>query len=337
MKVSELGEFGLIDLLAKMIADAQNSQSGYPPFLVDIGDDAAAWQGKPHTQLATVDSLIENIHFSLDTISWEELGWKSLAVNLSDIAAMGGVPEYSLISLGLPDETEVKDVTSFYKGMIELAKKFHVSLAGGDTCRSPAVMITVTVFGTGQDTLLRRSNARPGDAIAVTGHLGGAAAGLDMLTHKLNLSAEITASLREAFHKPFPRVAEGQLLVKHGVKTAIDISDGFLADLYHICEISRVSARVDVDKLPVFPPVRQVYGEKALKMALSGGEDYELLFTGDVGDIAKIQAESSCPVTVVGEITDGNPGEISLFDGNGNPVQIHQSGWEHFIKEQPDR
>ena len=103
MKVSELGEFGLIDLLAKMIADAQDSQSGYPQFLVGIGDDAAAWQGKPHTQLATVDSLIESIHFTLDTISWEELGWKSLAVNLSDIAAMGGVPEYALVSLGLPE------------------------------------------------------------------------------------------------------------------------------------------------------------------------------------------------------------------------------------------
>ena len=337
MKVSELGEFGLIDLLVKMIANAQDSQPGYPPFLVGIGDDAAAWQGKNQTQLATADSLIENIHFSLDTISWEELGWKSLAVNLSDIAAMGGVPEYALVSLGLPDETEVEDVTSFYGGMIDLAKTFYVSVAGGDTCKSPAVMITVTVFGTGQDTLLRRSNARPGDTIAVTGHLGGAVAGLDMLTRKRNLAAEITASLRKAFNKPFPRVAEGKLLVKHGIKTAIDISDGFLADLRHICEMSRVSARVDVDKLPVFSPVRQVYGDRALEMALSGGEDYELLFTGTTSDIEKIQAESSCPITIVGEITGGNPGEISLFDSRGNPVQIDQTGWEHFIKEQPDR
>jgi thiamine-monophosphate kinase len=337
VKVSELGEFGLIDILAKMIAEVQDSQPGYPPFLVGIGDDAAAWQGNNQTQLATVDSLIENIHFSLDTISWEELGWKSLAINLSDIAAMGGVPEYALVSLGLPDGTEVEDITSLYKGMIGLAKNFHVSLAGGDTCKSPAVMITVTVFGTGQDTLLRRSNASPGDTIAVTGHLGGAAAGLDMFTRKLNLAAEITASLREAFNRPTPRVAEGQLLVKHGIRTAIDISDGFLADLHHICEMSRVCARVNTDQIPVFPPVRRVYGDKALEMALSGGEDYELLFTGNANDIAKIQAESSFLVTVVGKITDGNPGKISLFDSNGNPIQIHRSGWEHFIKEQPDR
>lgn len=337
MKVSEVGEFGLIDLLAKMIAAAQDSQSGYPPFLVGIGDDAAAWRGDKQVQLATVDSLIENVHFSLDTISWEELGWKSLAVNLSDIAAMGGVPEYALVSLGLPNETEVEDITSFYRGMIELARKYHVSLAGGDTCWSPAVMITVTVFGAGQDALLSRSTARPGDAIAVTGHLGGAAAGLDTLTRKLSLPAETAASLREAFHHPVPRVAEGQLLVKHGIRTAIDISDGFLADLRHIGEMSRVSARVDVDRLPILPPVRQAYGVKALDMALAGGEDYELIFTGTADDIAKIQAESPCPVTVVGDIIGGNAGEIILCDSSGNPVPVHQSGWEHFRDEQHDR
>ena len=332
MKVSELGEFGLIDLLAKMIAEAQDGQPGYPPFLVGIGDDAAAWQGKNRTQLATVDSLIENIHFSLDTTSWEELGWKSLAVNLSDIAAMGGTPEYALVSLGLPDNTEVDDVSSLYRGMIELGKRYGVSLTGGDTCSSPVVMITVTVFGTEQDALLLRSNARPGDAIAVTGYLGGAVAGLKMLSRGLSPSAEIAASLRESFNKPTPRLAEGQLLVGHGIRTAIDISDGFLVDLRHICEMSRVSARIDVDRLPVLPPVRQVFGDKALEMALTGGEDYELLFTGDSDHITRIQAESPCPITVVGEITGGNPGEIRLFDSSGNPVKIRQSGWEHFRK-----
>jgi thiamine-monophosphate kinase len=332
VKVSELGEFGLINLLAKMIAEAQDGLPGYPPFLVGIGDDAAAWPGKNQTQLATVDSLIENVHFSLDTISWEELGWKSLAVNLSDIAAMGGTPEYALVSLGLPDTTEVDDVTSLYRGMIELGKRFGVSLGGGDTCNSPAIMITVTVFGTAQTALLRRSNARPGDAIGVTGHLGGAAAGLAMLSHGLSTAAEITVSLKEAFNKPVPRIAEGQLLVKHGIRTAIDISDGFLADLRHICEMSHVSASVNVDRLPVFPPVRQVFGDKALEMALSGGEDYELLFTGNADDITRIQAESSCPVTIVGEIKESHPGEISLFDSSGNPVRIRQSGWEHFKK-----
>jgi thiamine-monophosphate kinase len=333
MKVSELGEFGLIDLLIKMIAESQDNRSGYPPLTVGIGDDAAAWQTQAPNQLATVDSLIEDVHFSFGNISWQELGWKSLAVNLSDIGAMGGVPQYALISLGLPEKTEVEDITSLYQGMIELAQKFHVGLAGGDTCQSPVVMITVTVLGTGQETLLRRSTARPGDIIAVTGHLGGATAGLDMLTRQLSLAPEIATALREAFNKPVPRVAEGQLLVKHGIRTAIDISDGFLADLRHISQMSRVSARVDVDRIPIYPPVREAYGDKALEMALSGGEDYELLFTGAASHIEKIQAEATCPVTVVGEITGVSPGEINLFDSSGKPVTIQQSGWEHFKKQ----
>jgi thiamine-monophosphate kinase len=332
MKVSELGEFGLIDLLAKMIAESQDNQPGYPSFTVGIGDDAAAWQTRAPNQLATVDSLIEDVHFSFGNISWQELGWKSLAVNLSDIAAMGGAPEYALISLGLPEKTEVEDITSFYQGMMELAQKFNVSLAGGDTCQSPVVMITVAVLGTGQETLLRRSTASPGDIIAVTGHLGGAAAGLDILTSKLSLAPATTTALREAFNKPFPRVAEGQLLVKQGIRTAIDISDGFLADLRHIGQMSRVSARVDIDLIPIYPPVKEVYGDRALEMALSGGEDYELLFTGADSDIEKFRAEASCPVTVVGEITRDSPGEISLFDKNGQPFRIKQTGWEHFKK-----
>ena len=172
--------------------------------------------------------------------------------------------------------------------------------------------------------------AQPGDKVAVTGSLGNAAAGLEMLTNDLQFDPEVTTYLRDAFLSPRPRIAEGQLLVKKGVTTAIDISDGFLADLRHICQMSSVSARVNVDWLPIFPPIKQVYGDKTLEMALSGGEDYELLFTGTSDIIANIKTELSCPVTIVGEITDGNSGEIGLFDSNGNPVQIHQSGWEHF-------
>jgi thiamine-monophosphate kinase len=333
MKVSEIGEFGLIDLLAKMMAGSPGRPPAGPRLTVGIGDDAAAWPGKGQTQLATIDSLIEDVHFSLDKISWKELGWKSLAVNLSDIAAMGGTPEYVLISLGLPDSTEVEDVTALYKGMIELAEQHHVSLAGGDTCRSPMVAITVSVFGTGQDNILHRSAAQPGDSIAVTGYLGSAAAGHDMLANDLRFTPEVAAYLREAFNQPKPRLAEGRLLVKQGIKTAIDISDGLLADLRHICKMSNVSAGINVDKIPIHPAVRDNFGQKAQELALAGGEDYELLFTGSDAAIGKVQMETSCPVTVIGEITTGNPSEINLFDSTRNPVHTNQSGWEHFIKQ----
>ncbi len=332
MKVSELGEFGLIDLLARMISDSEDNQTKpHQKLIVGIGDDAAAWHSDTSTQLATVDSMIQDVHFSLSTISWKELGWKSLAINLSDIAAMGGVPEYALVSLALPEDTEVEDVAALYEGMIELGQQFQVAIVGGDTCESPVVSITVSVLGGRPDkNILRRSNARPGDSIAVTGYLGSASAGLEMLSGKSHFSPEASAYLRDAFHRPLPRIVEGQLLVKKGLTTAIDISDGLLSDLRHICQASNVSARVEADRLPIHNTVRDNFGERALELALGGGEDYELLFTGTEKAIGSVKAEAPCPVNVIGEITAGQPGEISLFDNKGNPVSVRETGWEHF-------
>jgi len=331
MKVSELGEFGLIDLLAKMVSSPQNNQPApRQRLVVGIGDDAAAWHGDAATQLATVDSLIQDVHFSLNTISWQELGWKALAVNLSDIAAMGGIPRYALISLALPGDTEVEDVAALYNGMIELAQQFQVAIVGGDTCQAPVVSITVTIFGSTGEHILTRSTARPGDKVAVTGYLGSAAAGLEMLTHKLRFDPEVTAYLSNAFLRPQPRIAEGQLLVKQGVTTAIDISDGLLSDLRQICRASRVSARVDIGCLPVPPMVRDNFGERAMALALAGGEDYELLFTASTDVINRVKKEAPCPVTIIGEITAGRAGEVNVSDTNGNPVNLREAGWEHF-------
>ena len=332
MKVSELGEFGLIDLLAKMVSSSQNNQSEpCQQLIVGIGDDAAVWHGDASTQLATIDSLIQDVHFSLRIISWKELGWKALAVNLSDIAAMGGVPGYALVSLALPGDTEVEDVATLYEGMIELAQQFEVAIVGGDTCQAPVVSITVTILGSIKGKhVLSRSAARPGDKVAVTGYPGSAAAGLEMLTNKLQFAPEVTTYLRDSFLRPLPRIAEGQLLVEQGVTTAIDISDGLLSDLRQICKASQVSARVEVDRLPVQSMVRDNFGKRALELALSGGEDYELLFTAGAEVINKVRGEAPCPVTMIGEITAGKPGEVSLFDTNGNPFNLREAGWEHF-------
>ena len=334
MKVSELGEFGLIDLLARISNDARDEKTeAWQKLILGIGDDAAAWHGDTSIQLATTDFLIQDVHFSLDITTWEELGWRAMAANLSDIAAMGGLPRYALVSLALPGHTEVEDVTALYNGMTELAQRFEVALVGGDTSSAPEVIISITVLGsTGSKDMpvLTRAAARPGDKIAVTGYLGVAAAGLEMLSKQISLAAETSASLREAFVKPYPRVAEGQILVKQGVRAAIDISDGLISDLSHICQASLVSARIETNSVPVLPEVRANFGDRALELALTGGEDYELLFTAGAEIIDKVRAAASCLITVIGEIGAGEAGEITLVDGKGKPVSLSGSGWEHF-------
>jgi len=334
MKVSALGEFGLIDLLAKMISDAQDeSAASYRKLLIGIGDDAAAWKGAPGTQLVTTDSLFQDVHFRLETTPWYELGWKSLAVNLSDIAAMGGVPEYAVVSLALPPDTEVDDVKAMYQGMLALAQRFGVAIVGGDTCRAPLVSLTLTVLGSVRNKdgrMLTRSAARPGEKIAVTGTLGAAAAGMEMLDKKLELDAESNNQLRRAFLQPEPRVAEGQKLVELGVKAAIDISDGLMSDLKHICEASRVGARVEAEKIPIAPAVSAQFGDRAFELATAGGEDYELLFAASESVIKKVKAELSCPVTIIAEVVAEEPGSIVMVDEHGEPVRLAKTGWEHF-------
>ncbi len=334
MKVSEIGEFGLIDLLAEMVNSARDEAApSWQQLFLGIGDDAAAWYGDSSIQLATVDALRQNVHFTLETTPWPDLGWKALAVNLSDIAAMGGLPRYALVSLALPDQTEIENVVALYKGIIELARQFGVAIIGGDVDRAPLIDITITVIGStrGRDQpLLTRSAAKTGDKVAVTGYLGGAAGGLEMLTEHLHFDTGATNSLRQAFLRPFPRIAEGQILVEKGVRAAIDISDGLVADLNHICQSSRVGARIEIERVPIEPAVKANFGAQALEFALAGGEDYELLFTASGETIDRVKAAVSCPITVIGEIIEDKENRVNLVDGRGRTVRLSKTGWEHF-------
>ncbi len=334
MKVSELGEFGLIDLLAEMAYGARDDKTAsWQQLVVGIGDDAAAWHGDTSIQLATVDSLIQDVHFSLGTASWNEVGWRAMAANLSDIAAMGGVPRYALVSLALPRHTEVDDVAALYRGMIELAQQSGVAVIGGDTVSAPLVAIAITILGNTRnrdECVLTRLTAEPGEQVAVTGYLGASAAGLEMLSRKLQFDTGATTCFRNAFLHPYPRIAEGQLLLDTGVKTAIDISDGLISDLKQICKASQVGARIEIDAVPVQPLVKANFGDKSLELALSGGEDYELLFTGSAEVIDRVKQAASCPITVIGEITADEAGEVTLIDKNGSPFELGKAGWEHF-------
>lgn len=336
VKVSELGEFRLIDLLAKMVHDARDEKAvSWQQLVVGIGDDAAVWRGEPAIQLATVDSLVQDIHFRLDITPWDELGWKAMAVNLSDIAAMGGVPQYALVALTLPGHTRVEDVRTLYRGMIEMGRQSGVAIVGGNISSAPIITISVTVLGHIQRTehFLTRSSASPGELVAVTDYLGAASAGLDMLSGGIEFDPETTAYLKQAFLHPSPRIAEGQLLVEQGIKTAIDISDGLVSDLGQICKASQVSARIELDRVPIDPAVRNNFdGSRALELALSGGEDYELLFTGSAEAIEKVKSAAPCCITVIGQIIPSASGknQVVLIDSKGNSVEPGKAGWEHF-------
>ncbi|OGN91460.1 MAG: thiamine-phosphate kinase [Chloroflexi bacterium RBG_13_48_17] len=332
MKVSELGEFGLIELLADIVDRTKNSKDiSWQRLLIGIGDDAAAWQGDSSIQLATTDSLIQDTHFDLNITTWEELGWKSIAVNLSDIAAMGGIPKYALISLALPGELETDFIASLYQGMAQIASQFGVAIIGGNIASAGKTMINVTVLGSlASKQALTRSAAVPGDQVAVTGYTGLSAAGLKMLKQKLSFDAETSRLLRRAHLQPTPRISEGQVLLRHGVRAAIDISDGLIADLAHICKASKVSARINKDSVPTHPVLKSNFKSDCQQLALSGGEDYELLFTASSQVINRVKQAISCPVTVIGEITEGTPGQVILIDAAGKSIPWQKGGWEHF-------
>jgi len=325
MKVSEFGEFGLIELLAEIATESRSK-----PLLVDIGDDAAAWHSEAGVQLATSDALIQDVHFTLSTTTWRELGWKSLAVNLSDIAAMGGVPQYALVSLGLPGDTEVEHMTQLYEGMAELARLFDVAIVGGDVVAAPLVVLNLAVFGSAQDNILTRTAASLGDRIAVTGYLGTSGGGMAMLRRGLQFDEETTACLRRAHLKPYPRVLEGQLLARHGVRAAIDLSDGLTSDLAKLCKASKVGARLFLDQIPIHPSVRNSYRDDYLSLALTGGEDYELLFTGSNEVMDKVVGLLPCPLSVIGDIVSEEPGKVMLLDEQRKETKLETGGWDHF-------
>ena len=338
MKISELGEFGLINLIHGSIARHENSgQASWRKVLVGIGDDAAAWQSENRVQLATTDTLVQDIHFDLDIIHWDELGWKALAVNLSDIAAMGGIPEYALLSLALPGKLKVEDISKFTDAMVHLASEFGVAVIGGNVATAPNVVITVTVIGcTRGEAMLKRSTASSGEQIAVTGYLGLSAAGLEMLKRKPILDPAISSVLRRAHFKPIPKVREGQILIEQGAKTAIDISDGLVADLDHICESSKVNARIRMEQVPVHPVVTANFLNYQ-ELALCGGEDYELLFAADEATVARAKRALNCPVTVIGDMTEEKlPTRVTVLDSKGNIIPYKKGGWEHFKNGIPE-
>jgi len=330
--VAELGERGLIARLR------QRLPTPGPEVLVGIGDDAAVIRWGEGTLLLTTDTLLEGIHFRRSTATLRDIGAKAIAVNVSDIAAMGGEPCYALLALAIPPTLSVADIDELYAGIQDMAGRHGVTVVGGDTCAAPdGVVLSVTLVGRAVGAPLRRSGARPGDAVLVTGTLGASAAGLALLERGPGpLPPAVVEPVVHAHRLPTPRVAESACIRASGWATAmIDLSDGLASDLGHIATESRVGARVDVDALPVSEATRAAaaaLGVDPLRWAVSGGEDYELLFTAmpdRAGDLARdVTARTGTPVHRIGEICPLAEGVRFLErSGRGRPVA---PGFDHF-------
>jgi thiamine-monophosphate kinase len=301
-----------------------------PGARLGVGDDAALLAPSPGMDLAvTTDMLLAGRHF-LPADDPQRLGHKALAVNLSDLAAMGARPRWALLALALPEADEAW-LAAFSRGFFALAERHGVELVGGDTTRGP-LTLSVTLLGeVERERALTRDGARPGDEIWVSGDLGGAALGLAHMQGELKLTPAEVASCLERLHTPEPRLALGRLL--QGVASAcIDVSDGLLADLDHVLERSRVAAEVQFQRLPAHPAVAARLSDPLVQRCLlAGGDDYELCFTAPphrAGDVAAAGRAAKVAVTRIGRILAGSG--LTLFGADGLPMPIVARGYDHF-------
>jgi thiamine-monophosphate kinase len=311
-----------------------------PGLLKGIGDDCAVFRSGGRNWLVTTDALVEGVHFRLETNPPYRLGKKCLAVNLSDIAAMGGIPRFAFLNLGLPKPVPRGFLPAFIKGLKEEAEKFSVALAGGDTHQSPqGISIGLTVIGEATGYPAYRSGAKVGDRLYVSGYLGQSAAGFRLLTKFQKQPATLRPGhLRElikAHQDPEPQVALGHFLVRQRlVRAMIDLSDGLASDLRHICRASGVGALMDADRIPLSPALRTAavqLNTSPLQLALTGGEDYQLLFSVP-NDLAtkmetRVVKQFKRPVYPIGEIISGQ----KIFIKFSKRIRIlKEKGFDHF-------
>lgn len=349
--ISEIGEFGLIDRIAAIVAPTLKNR---PELLEGIGDDCAVYHtGDTIVQVATTDLLVDQVHFDLLTTPLHHLGSKAVSVNASDICAMNAEPRYALISIAIPHNMPVEMVEELYRGMAHAASLYGLAIAGGDTSSSPSGL-TISVAMTGETTkekLCLRKGAQPGDMICVTGTLGGSTAGLKVLQRERGTMIEqlrnnepydknVMAELKEYSEAirqhllPGARIDIVRFFDEEGIvpSAMIDISDGLISDLGHICRRSGVGAHIEESRIPILPDARGIaeeFQQDVFDWALSGGEDYQLLFT-----LQKEQYDliaSNKDISVIGTITEAEEG-LLLTDIFGMTIDLEEMkpGYDHF-------
>jgi thiamine-monophosphate kinase len=334
LPLRQVGENGIISRFRALAAPGLTAD-----VVVGPGDDAAALHtGGDRVLLLTCDMVVEGVHFRRAWATPDQIGWRAMAANLSDIAAMGGEPAAAVASIAAPGDLPAEEVEQIAQGLISAASQYRAALVGGDLVGSPGPLV-VDVALTGwvdEHLMLRRRGARPGDALLVTGALGASATGLALRQHMLadDGSPEFARAL-QAHHKPRPRLAEARAIAESRLATAMmDLSDGLAQDLPRLCGESGVGARVWCQRVPADPAALALapkLGRDPLELALSGGEDYELLFTCPTAAApeiaAAVLARTGTAVAVIGDVTDGTG--VTFLDASGNAMAPN-TGFDHF-------
>jgi thiamine-monophosphate kinase len=311
-----------------------------PGVVLGPGDDAALVDMGDRLGVLTTDMLVEGVDFEPGLISAHDLGYKAVSVNVSDVAAMGGSPRFALVSLGLPPDVEASWVVELYGGLREAADEYALALVGGDVSMAGEIVVSVAVSGeVSRSGAVTRSGATGGERIVVTGSLGGAAGGLLLARQRpRDAGTPWGRELLAAFCRPVARVGEGQTLAQFGATAMIDVSDGLLLDLSRLCRSSGCGAMVDSRSVPVNPAVDELAevlsGLGPLRLALEGGEDFELVATlpQEVVDAATatLKERFGTPLTEIGEVTEEPT--LLLRDVNGNLRAMEPKGWDHFAR-----
>ena len=347
--ISTIGETGLIERIRSIVEFRLDDVTLNDNLVVGIGDDTAVYRPSPgKVQLLTTDALVEGIHFDLTFTSMKHLGWKAMVASLSDIASMGGTPRYATLSISLPSKISVEMVAELYEGVTFACRKYSCLVAGGDTTASAAnLFVSVSLTGEADESkLLKRSGAKPGDLLCVSGHLGASTAGLKILQREKeryhqsgNAKAfeprlEIYTVALEKHLMPKPRFDVSSLLTSScRAHAMIDISDGLASELHRLCEASGVGASIYEHNIPLESVTQKVAAEcseSPLAYALYGGEEYELLFAIDDEEFQKLESLTT-DVTIIGRMTDPSEG-IRLVRENGETEPLPFGGWEHFRK-----
>jgi thiamine-monophosphate kinase len=327
------GEFDLIARLVEVVEEARTCGSGEPGsgtvgarVLVGSGDDAAV-TAPPGVTATSVDAFVEGVHFRRDTASLESIGRKAMAAALSDLAAMGAAPGEAYVQLGCPPDLDEEESLELAAGLGRAAADAGVVVIGGDVTRAPILLVALTVVGHAgaAGDLVSRSGAEPGDVVAVTGELGGAAAGL-LLLQRRNLPRDLAEALAKGLRRrqlePSPRLAAGQALAACGATAMIDLSDGLGGDARHVASSSGVGLVIDLERLPVQAGVDEVAagaGVDRWDLVTAGGEDYELLATlpsGRLSDARLAVEAAGTTLTVIGRVAEGDGVSLRHADGS---------------------